>query len=629
MRRRGEHDRYRVFSRRAVIMGGAQLALFSALAARMYYLQVVESDRYATLAEDNRINMRLIAPPRGDILDRHGEPLAVNTRDFRAVLIAEGTNNVEGTLDAVSQIIALDEAERARILRELRRNRSFVPVTLRERLSWEEVSRIEVNAPDLPGVSVQAGLTRHYPVGADASHVLGYVGAVTEAEKRRSDDPLLSLPEFRIGKSGIEKAYDKRLRGTAGHSYVEINAHGRVIQEVRRTEGDPGADLSVTLDAELQRYAASRLEGESAAAVVMDVRNGDVLALVSTPGFDPNAFAGGVSSAYWRELITNPRAPLTNKAIAGQYAPGSTFKLAVALAAMEEGAIASDHSVFCRGHVNLGDSRFHCWKRGGHGRVDLHHAIKRSCDVFFYDLAMRLGIEKLAKAARALGLGEPVGIDIPGERPGLIPDKDWKRAAIGDVWHQGETLIAGIGQGYVLATPLQLAVMTARIVNGGRAVIPRLVAGPPGEPAPEAEPLPFAASSLGLVMAGMNSVVNETGGTAFGSRIDEPAFAMGGKTGTSQVRRISLAERRAGVKKNEDLDWLQRDHALFVGYAPLKAPRYAAAVVVEHGGSGSRAAAPVARDLLWEAQRRAAGDEPVADGETERAERGDTKQERG
>jgi len=629
MRRRGEHDRYRVFSRRAVIMGGSQLALFSALAGRMYYLQVIESDRYATLAEDNRINMRLLAPPRGDILDRHGEPLAVNTRDFRAVLIAEGTNNVEGTLDAVSQIISLDEAERARILRELRRNRSFVPVTLREGLSWEEVSRIEVNAPDLPGVSVQAGLTRYYPLGPDAAHALGYVGAVSEAEKSRADDPLLSLPEFRIGKNGIEKAYDRTLRGTAGHSYVEINAHGRVIQEVRRTEGDPGADLTSTLDAKLQRYAASRLAGESAAAVVMDVRSGDILALVSTPGFDPNAFAGGISSTYWHELITNPRAPLTNKAIAGQYAPGSTFKLAVALAAIEEGAIASNHSVFCRGHVNLGDSRFHCWKRGGHGRVDLHYGLKRSCDVFFYDLAMRLGIEKLAKAARALGLGEPVGLDIPGERSGLIPDKAWKRAAIGDVWHQGETLIAGIGQGYVLATPLQLAVMTARIVNGGRAVVPRLVAGPASEPASEPEPLPFAASSLGMVMAGMNSVVNEPGGTAFGSRIDEPTFAMGGKTGTSQVRRISLAERRAGVKKNEDLEWLQRDHALFVGYAPLEAPRYAAAVVVEHGGSGSRAAAPVARDLLWEAQRRAAGDKPVAGDDTERAEFGDTGRARG
>jgi penicillin-binding protein 2 len=333
-----------------------------------------------------------------------------------------------------------------------------------------------------------------------------------------------------------------------------------------------------------------------------------VLALASTPSFDPNKFSAGLTTADWQSLITNPLKPLTNKTIAGQYAPGSTFKMLVALAALAEG-VEPNHSVFCSGQTSLGTAKFHCWKKGGHGTLDMIGGIKHSCDLYFYDLARRAGIERMAEVSRRFGLGKAVGIDLPRERNGLMPDKNWRLATFGEPWQPGETLVAGIGQGFTLTTPLQLAVMTARIANGRFAVTPQLVRmkEPPAWPE-----LGIPEEHMRLVQEGMNRVTNEVGGTAYGARIQEPGLAMAGKTGTAQVRRISLAERLKGVKKNEELPWEQRDHALFVGFAPVGAPRYAAAVVVEHGGGGSKVAAPIARDVLIEAQRRnSAGEAPL------------------
>jgi penicillin-binding protein 2 len=376
---------------------------------------------------------------------------------------------------------------------------------------------------------------------------------------------------------------------------------------LNRKEGEPGTDITLTIDMDLQRLATQRLEGESGSAVVLDVRTGDVLALVSTPGFDPNAFNRGLSNEEWHALISNPKAPLANKAIAGQYAPGSTFKVAVALAGLEKGAINPNTTVKCWGRTRLGNAYFHCWKRGGHGPVQLHDALTQSCDVYFYEVAKRVGVDRISAMARRLGLGQTLGLDLPGERPGLLPTRDWKLATIGVPWQMGETLISGIGQGYVLATPLQLAVMTARVANGGRAVTPRIArrAPPPEGAEPEQPPddLGLVPGHLQLVREGMVDVVNGRRGTARGAAIKEPGMEMAGKSGTSQVRRISKAEREAGVFKNEDLPWKRRDHALFVAYAPIDAPRYAVAVVIEHGGGGSAAAAPVARDILVMAQK--------------------------
>ena len=598
--------RYKLFSRRVAVLGGGKLTLLGLLAGRMYQLQVVESDKYTTLAEENRINLRLLPPPRGRILDRYGRPLAINQENYRVSLVAEQVHDVDAILDALSRIISLGDHERQRILREVRRRRGFVPVTVRENLQWQDVSRIEVNAPDLPGLSIEVGQSRQYPYAHDFSHVLGYVAAVSEKEV--TGDPLLELPGFKIGKNGVERVFDLNLRGKAGNSQVEVNAVGRVIRELSRQEGQPGDDLRLTIDRDLQKLAADRLKQEkSAAAVVMDIHNGDVLVLSSVPGFDPNEFVTGLSSRSWRRLVNDPHAPLINKSISGLYAPGSTFKMVVALAALEANIVGPDHKVFCRGFTQLGNARFHCWKKHGHGWQDMIDAHKNSCDVYFYDIAKRIGVDRIAAMAQKLGLGNKTGVDLPSEKGGVIPTRAWKKALIGTPWQQGETLISGIGQGFILTTPLQLAVMTARLANGGYAVTPRLVRPQKVEgkdDAPTFKPLGISRRSLDVVREGMNQVTNDRGGTAYRARISEEGMEMSGKTGTAQVRRISKAERETRVLKNHERPWRERDHALFVGYAPSDNPRYAVAVVVEHGGGGSKVAAPIARDLLLATQKR-------------------------
>ncbi|MBT3766015.1 MAG: penicillin-binding protein 2 [Rhodospirillales bacterium] len=603
-------DRHKLFSRRVAVLGGGKLLLMSALVGRMYYLQVVESERYKTLADDNRINYRLLAPPRGHIIDRFGRSMAINQENHQVVLSFEGAKatDIRATLETLTAMIPLSDGDKRRVLREMRRRRSFVAITLKENLNWEEVARIEVNAPDLPGVAIDVGQTRFYPHGPEVAHVLGYVAAVSE--KEIDGDPLLELPGFRIGKSGIEKIHDLALRGAGGASQVEVDAIGRVMRELERREGQAGAEVSLTIDLELQKMVTRRLKDHSGAVVVMDAHNGDVLSMVSSPSFDPNAFNTGLSVQNWQTLISNPRAPLTNKAIAGQYPPGSTFKMVVALAALERGIITPATQFFCSGSVELGDAEFHCWKKHGHSTVDLMKGISQSCDVYFYEIARRVGIDRIAAMARRLGFGGRLGLDLPGEQTGLIPTKRWKRKAVGSSWQQGETLIAGIGQGYVLATPLQMAVMTARLVNGGYAVVPHLTRSvstlteTSTMVQEEIASLGIARRHLKAVSDAMADVVNGPMGTARKSQIQRSGFEMGGKTGTSQVRRITKAERDTGVRKNEELPWEQRDHSLFVGYAPLNAPRYVVAVVIEHGGGGSKTAAPIARDILYEAQVR-------------------------
>ena len=601
-----DSSRFKSFSRRVAFLGGGKVLLLSLLAGRMYQLQVIESDKYKTLADENRINLRLLPPPRGTIVDRYGRALAVNQENYRVTLVAEQVNDINTMLDTLSGIISLEDYERHRILREVRRRRGFVPVTVRENLDWRDVSRIEVNAPDLPGLSIEVGQSRQYPFAEDFAHVLGYVSAVSEKEV--TGDPLLELPGFKVGKNGVERVFDLNLRGKAGNTQVEVNAVGRVIRELSRQEGQPGVDLRLTIDRDLQKLAADRLKEEkSASAVILDVHNGDVLALSSVPGFDPNEFVTGLSSKTWRRLINDPYAPLTNKAISGLYAPGSTFKMVVALAALEARIVAPDHRVFCRGHTQLGNARFHCWKRHGHGWQDMYDAHQNSCDVYFYDIAKRIGIDRIAAMATRFGLGTKTGIELPSEKGGVIPTRAWKKALIGTAWQQSETLISGIGQGFILTTPLQLAVMTARIANGGKAVLPRLIRAAEvdgKEEEPVFKDLGISKRSLDVVREGMNRVTNVQQGTAYRARISEEGMEMSGKTGTAQVRRISKAERDTRVLKNHERPWRERDHALFVGYAPSDNPRYAVSVIVEHGGGGSKVAAPIARDLLLATQKR-------------------------
>lgn len=607
MNRDRDAARSKLFTRRLALLAGGKMALFGVLIGRMYYLQVVEADKYRTMADDNRINLRLLAPPRGRIVDRFGKVIAENQLNYRVVVVAEQTGSVPATLDALSEIVPISETERRRILREVSRKRRFLPVTVKDNLAWDDVSRIAVNSPDLPGVSIDVGSTRLYPFGDTTSHLIGYVAPPAESDL--TGDPLLELPDFRIGRNGIERVYDLALRGRAGNTQIEVNALGRPIRELARNEGEPGHDIVLTLDAALQEFTAKRLaQEESAAAVVMDVTNGDVLTMVSHPSYDPHEFARGISGPAWRALLANSKAPLTNKAISGQYAPGSTYKMMVALAAMESG-VSPDFRVNCPGHMELGDNKFHCWKRGGHGALDMVEALSQSCDVYFYEMGRRLGPERMADMARRFGLGTTLSIDLPGERGGIIPTRAWKQARTGKGWATGESLVASIGQGYVLATPLQLATMTARLVNGGFAVSPhltrdivqerRLIERPQGS----FPSIGVPQANLAVMLRGMRAVINDPRGTAFRQRIVDQNWTFGGKTGTSQVRRITEEERRVGLRKPDQVPWRERDHALFVGYAPLESPRYAISVIVEHGGGGSSVAAPIAKEVLSEAMR--------------------------
>lgn len=594
----------RRMTRRGLLLLGAQGGMMALLAFRMRQLQVDQASEFRLMAEENRINIRLIPPARGRIFDRQGRPLAANRSNYRVVLIREQAADPEAVIDRLARLIPISDRERERALREMRQKSAFVPVTVSEHLTWDDFARVNANAPALPGVDVEAGLTRFYPEGADFAHIVGYVGRVNERELKEDGGatPLLQIPDFQIGKSGIEQRKDETLRGSAGVSRIEVNALGRVIRELDRQEGDPGTDLQLAVDMDLQRYGMARLNGESAAAVMMDVRSGDIVTLASSPGFDPNQFVFGISSTNWNALLNDPYRPLSNKTVSGLYPPGSTFKMVVALAALEAGVLDPAEKIFCNGRYKLGDRYFHCWRRGGHGNVNLNASLEQSCDVFYYECAKRVGVDAIADMARRLGLGVKHDLPLPAVREGLTPTKAWKRRVHDQGWLVGDSLNVGIGQGFVLASPMQLAVMTARIATG-RQIDPRLVRGMGGRPLadPEAPVLDINPAHLRMVREGMFSVVNARSGTARKSRIDDDANLMAGKTGTSQVRRITKAERASGVIRNEDLPWERRDHALFVGFAPYDAPRYAVSVVVEHGGGGSAAAAPIARDLMMRA----------------------------
>ncbi len=587
-----------VFTRRALIVGGVQVAALGALAARLYQVQVVEGARYATLADSNRISARLLAPPRGRLLDRNGVVVAGNRLNWRALLIAEQTADVGATLDNFARVVMLADHDRARIERDLRRHRRFIPVILREFLTWEDMARIEVHAPDLPGVLVDVGTTREYRFGPTLAHIVGYVAP--PAEDDAEDDPVLALPGMRVGRAGMERVHDEVLRGRAGAVQLEVNANGRVIRELDRQEGVPGEDISLTIDADLQQAVLGRLGEESASAVVLDARTGDVLAMASNPSFDPSLFNSGVSQAQWVEWTSNRRAPLINKAVAGLYSPGSTFKTVVALAALEAKVVTAGETINCPGYLDYGDRRYHCWSKGGHGNLDLRGAIKNSCDVYFFEAARRMGIDKLAAMANRFGIGVDLQADLPGARTGLMPTRAWA-AGRGEVWNIGDSIVCGIGQGRVQTTPLALATMTARLATG-RMVVPRLTRG---TVAPVAASMGVSERGLAMVREGMWAVVNEQAGSAPLAKLgplNSPVYAtaqMAGKTGSVQVRNVTREQREHGYK-SEDLAWEFRPHALFVAFAPHDAPRYALALVVEHGNAGAQAAAPIAREIMIE-----------------------------
>jgi penicillin-binding protein 2 len=618
--RKGDGERSGLFTRRALLLGGAQAVLMSALVGRLYQLQVLETGRFTTLAEENRINLRLLPPSRGLIFDRTGRPLAINRNNFRVMASSDRGRGVELLVERLDQILALGETERARLLRELRRSRNAQPVVVRENIGWEEVARVEFNAPDLPGVFIDLGQTRDYPEGELMSHIVGYTGRVSEEDLNGRDDPVLALATMRFGKKGVERSLEDDLRGRAGVVQVEVNAVGRVVRELDRSEGQPGSNVLLTVDLDLERFAAEKLaEHRSGSVVVMDVITGDIIAMVSTPGFDPNTFARGITQSEWRELLDNPQHPLNNKSIGGVYPPGSTYKMVTALAALESKAIEPWTVLPCNGFIELGNIKFHCWLRGGHGGLNVQGAIAASCDCFFYEAARRAGVDRIGEVAAKLGFGKLSELGLPGESAGNQPSRGWKQERYGKAWQHGDTFNLGIGQGYMTATPMQLAVMTARIANGGYEVQPNLLLAkatpreelvpPPPRDKPDALSLGLNPRFMTLVRQGMSDVVNAANGTANALRKDskgkllEPDLRFAGKTGTAQVKRITEREREMGITQ-ASLPWHLRHHALFVCYGPVDAPRYACAVIVEHGQAGGTTAGPIGRDVLVETMKR-------------------------
>lgn len=598
-----------ILTRRTAILGGGGVGVFGILAARLYYLQVVEAEDYRALSDDNRFNFNLLLPVRGEIRDRYGEALATNRLNYRLVLIPERTPDIEKTLNRVSQILPISDRTRARILKDVRETAKFIPVLIAENLDWPVFSALNMKLHALPGVMCDVGQGRAYPEDGIFAHTLGYVGRAGARDVEADDDPLLRQPTFRIGKTGVESSQEQTLRGSSGKLKVEVNARGRIVREWPdpATQATAGKDVWLTLDAPLQRFAAEQFltedEGyDSGGMAVIDIITGELRALLSMPSFDANLFVSGISQTDMDRMNSDPKRPQFNKVIGGGYPPASTFKMAVMLAALETRLIDPADPVFCLGKIRLGNRTFHCWKRQGHGKMDMRDALKHSCDSYFYEISQIIGVDKIADVARRLGLGERYDIGVGGGISGIVPTQQWKQDKLGTGWRMGDTLNSSIGQGFNVTTPLQLTVMTARLANARQAVMPQLVIG--GEMA-GFDALDFDPRHLAFVRDAMWSVTSEPGGTAYRANpLGIKGIEMAGKTGTGQVRGISASERQTGVRKNNKLPWKLRDHSIFVGFAPYDKPRFAVGTIIEHGGSGAGRAAAISRAVLGEALRR-------------------------
>ncbi len=578
-----ESSQVYTFTRRALLVGAAQGGLAALLAGRMAWISIAENERYQLLSESNRVQMQLLPPRRGWIVDRHGKPIAINRSDFRVDLIPDRLKEPERILGELARLLDLPPDELQRIKEDLDKAAGYQPVAVAENLPFEKYAAVTVREPELPGVAPQRGFSRFYPDGAAVGHLVGYVGAANKEEYEAEKNPLLITPGFKIGKEGLEKTMEKRLRGRPGARRVEVTAGGKLIRELATQPDRSGNSLPLTIDGGLQAYAARRLGEESGSVVVLDCHTGEILCMASMPAYDPNNFSDGISQNEWKMLSEDERRPLTNKTLSGLYPPGSTFKPMVAMAILGAG-IEPDEIVGCGGGYRLGNRTFRCL--GRHGPMNMHRAIAKSCNTYFYSMGRRAGIDAISAMGERLGFGHKFDLPVVSQSYGTMPGDEWKQRKYKQEWTQSDTLNTSIGQGYVSVNPLQLAVMAARIASG-RHVQPRLVgaAHKPGMP------LPFPAEHFQTVRGGMWEVVNGNG-TAGRSRLPFPDIQMGGKTGTAQVRRIT------GGQRGQSGAWKYRDHGLFVCFAPTDNPRYAASVVIEHGMGGARAAAPVAKDVL-------------------------------
>lgn len=584
-------------ARRIVGAGVFMTLAFAVIAWRLFVLQVGQGESWYSLSESNRIRVSRIPPTRGVIYDRNGEPLVDNRSSFDVVVTPEDARNLEATIQQVSEFLGAEPPTMAQVLAAARQRPAYEATVIYRDVDFDKVVvPLETHRLEWPGVSLELGPLRTYPYGRLASHLLGYVGEVSQSElAARSGYRMGDL----IGKFGAEKAFEPILRGLPGGLQIEVDALGRKLRVLSRVPETQGNSIVLTLDRRLQQFSEQLLEGREGAIAVLDPRSGAILALASNPAFDPNVFAGGIGSAEWKRLTTDKAKPLNNRAIQGQYPPGSTFKIVTAAAALETGVITPFTRIFCPGHYHFANRDYRCWKKGGHGSVDLHDAIVKSCDVYFYQVGQRLGIDTIAEYARRLGLGAPTGVPLDHEKPGLVPSSDWKRERFKEPWYAGETLSCAIGQGYMLATPLQMANLIATVANGGTRYQPHFiqrVESPSAESLQEAEPT--VAGHAGLrpttllqLRDALRDVVNSPNGT--GKKAKLPTIEVGGKTGTSQVFKMGRQQvKTQGMAKH------LRDHAWFVAFAPVEAPEIAIAVLIEHAGTGGGAtAAPVARDV--------------------------------
>ena len=602
-----------VVTRRSFLILATQAVVAIGLGGRLYHLQISQGHSYRTLSEKNQLSLRPVLARRGAIYDRNGIVLAHHIDNYQLTLYPDRLAQHEATLAQLSRLLRLDENH---LRQHIASKQPYRPITLKQRLSWQDVATLEAHATSIPNAHIEKWESRFYPYGDKTCHVIGYMGAPTRQELQ--NHLALRLPHARVGKTAIEKAENARLSGTSGLDFDEVNAQGVIARRIKHKPAHNGQNLTITIDYRLQSLAMERLQGLNGSAVLLDCQNGDILALASSPSFDANMLSFETPKHHWQALHQNPHKPLINKAISALYAPGSTFKLITALASLEAQQITPEDTIVCRGHKTVGDATFHCWKNKGHGAMTLKHALAESCDVYFYTLAERLSIAALARMARLFGLGQSYNLPLPNQKIGIIPDADWKKQQVKEKWFLGDTIVASIGQGYTTTSCLQLAVMTARIAQKGRAVVPRLISHfwqqdngrtsktlttrAPLVSSPDFMPLPIQQDNLMTIHDAMDAVVNESYGTAYHARIRRKGAEMSGKSGSTQIRRISADERLYGVIKNSDLPWYQRDHGLFVGYAPRQHPRYATAVIIEHSGSGARHAAPIAAALLEQAQ---------------------------
>jgi len=589
-----DNESHQTFTRRTFLLSALKGGLLMTLIGRLYYLQVMKGSHYKVLSDKNRIHTYLLAPSRGLIKDKNGTVLAGHKINYSTILVPELTEIPVNLLGKIARLLTLSDNHYQILLKRFKSNKRQ-HLLVKEDLSWDELSKIELNSEDLKGVIIEKGERRFYPFPDLTCHTIGYVSVATQKDLTESE-PLLQLPGFRIGKSGIEQTCNHTLQGEAGLKQVEVNVYGRAIKMLDTFAPTKGSELELTLDIKLQQEVATILKREeSAGAVVLDVHTGAVLSLVSQPSFNAQLFTYSISKNDWQDIVDHPRHPLTNKVTTGQYAPGSIFKVIVALAALHKKIVDPHTSYHCPGHYDYNGHRFHCWnwKQGGHGPINLQLAIARSCDTYFFNVATKLGIDAITEMAGIFGFGQLTGIELPGEKKGLLPSKEWKRDNKRQSWTGGDTINVSIGQGFLLATPLQQAKMTAMLVNGVRPITPHLI---------KKTAIAATATSsidpehIALVRQGMSDVVNQPWGTAYRSRILNEDFLMGGKTASTQVSRITAEQRQKGT--HNDRPYHLREHAMFTAFAPVESPRYAVAVVVEHGASAARITAPLARDIL-------------------------------